>query len=83
MDLCDRLRLVPGMQDIVEWSLLWGLRDLPTPDVVCKACGATQVFEARFIGFEHKFDCDVYAPIEQLPWRDLLWILEHLPRGAE
>ncbi|KTC41714.1 hypothetical protein AO269_19730 [Pseudomonas putida] len=71
------------MQDIAEWSLLWGLRDLPTPDVVCKACGATQVFEARFIGFEHKFDCDVYAPIEQLPWRDLLWILEHLSRGAE
>jgi hypothetical protein len=82
MTLYDHLRLVPGMPDIVEWNLTWGLCECPAPYVICKACGATQVFEARFIGFEHKSTCGVYFTGEHLPWRDLMWILEHLSTGT-
>jgi hypothetical protein len=72
------IRLMPDEHDLAQWKLAWDLQDLPSPHVLCRVCGAIQIVQERHIAFEHESDCAAFYAYEQLPWRDLMWILENI-----
>lgn len=78
MTIQEKIRLVPNDLDLAEWKSAWDLQDLPSPHLRCRVCGAMQTAHERNIGFMHNSDCDAFFTSEQLPWRDLMWILENI-----
>jgi hypothetical protein len=74
------LRLTPEHRDMEEWTELWDLRDNPALCVVCRSCGACQFIEDGSIRFPHTQSCRSASIHNQLPWRDLAWISEHVKR---
>lgn len=78
MNIYESIRLVPNDKDLAEWKAAWDLQDLPSPHLLCRACGAIQAVQERNVGFQHDSGCEAFCTSEQLPWRDLFWILENI-----
>jgi hypothetical protein len=76
----ELLRLTPEQRDMDEWTKLWDLRDRPTLCVVCRSCGVCQFIEDGSKIFPHTQSCGSASNYNQLPWRDLAWISEHVKR---
>lgn len=74
------LRLIPKQQDMDAWTDLWDLRDSPDLSVVCRSCGACQLIEDKAKLFPHGRRCGSASAYNQLPWRDLEWIIDHMKR---
>lgn len=77
MSLHGMIRLFPDDRDLAEWKLVWDLQDLPSPHLLCRTCGEMQTVHERNIAFKHRSDCAAFFTSGQLPWRDLMWILEN------
>jgi hypothetical protein len=75
------LRLIPEQRDMEDWTKLWDLRDCPDLCVVCRSCGACQLIEDGVNRFPHTPTCGSASVYNQLPWRDLDWIADHMKRG--
>lgn len=78
--MMELLRLTPGAGDMEEWTKLWDLRDYPALCVVCRSCEASQSIDDGSERFPHTSSCGRASIYNQLPWRDLAWISEHVKR---
>lgn len=76
----QRLRLIPERRDMEAWNEWWELRDNPALCVICRSCAACQFIEDKAQLFPHTPTCGSASAYNQLPWRDLEWIVDHMKR---
>jgi len=72
-----RIRLRPTDADLAQWGKTWLIYG---EDVCCRECGADQPSQQMKRPFTHLATCSCRLAREQHPWRDLIWILEHMAK---
>jgi len=78
MDTLDWLNLKPHLSDVETWSKLWAVHDEPFARIRCRICDSHQRLEEAHKAFSHHPLCKLRGSQSRYPWRDILWIMEHV-----